>query len=29
MNFNAEKEPTHYVGIEITLEEGVFPEVDE
>ena len=29
MNFNAEKEPTHYVGIEISLEEGVFPEVEE
>ena len=29
MNFNAEKDPTHYVGIEITLEEGIFPEVDE
>lgn len=29
MNFNAEKEPTHYVGIDITLEEGVFPEVNE
>ena len=28
MSFNAEKEPTHYVGIEITLEEGVFPEVE-
>lgn len=27
LNFNAEKEPTHYVGIEFTLEEGVFPEV--
>ena len=29
MNFNAEKEPTHCVGIEISLEEGVFPEVEE
>ena len=29
MTFNAEKEPTHYVGIEITLEEGIFPEVKE
>lgn len=29
MTFNAEKEPTHYVGIEITLEEGIFPEVEE
>lgn len=28
MIFNAEKEPTHYVDIEITLEEGVFPEVE-
>jgi hypothetical protein len=28
MNFNSEKEPTHYVGIEINLEEGVFPEVE-
>ena len=27
MNFNAEKEPTRFVGIEITFEEGVFPEV--
>ena len=29
MNFNAEKEPTHYVKVEFTLEEGVFPEGDE
>ena len=28
MNFNNEKEPTHFVGIEIELEEGVFPEVE-
>ena len=27
MNFNAEKEPTHYVDVQFTLEEGVFPYV--
>lgn len=25
--FNAEKEPTHYVDVQFTLEEGVFPYV--
>lgn len=29
MSFNSEKEPTHYVGLEFNLEEGVFPEVNE
>lgn len=28
MNFNLEKEPTRYVGIDFTFEEGVFPEVE-
>lgn len=27
--FNAEKEPTHYVDVQFTLEEGVFPYVEE
>lgn len=26
--FNAEKEPTHYVDVQFTLEEGVFPYVE-
>lgn len=27
--FNAEKEPTHYVDIQFSLEEGYFPTIDE
>ena len=29
LNFNAEKEPTHYVDVQFNLEEGYFPAVKE
>lgn len=29
LNFNAEKEPTHFVDVQFNIEEGVFPYVEE
>ena len=29
MVFNNEKEPTQWIGVDFTFEEGIFPEVDE